>query len=194
MQQWHFDEQQHGQHLSGQEPLLLLSHLSAAISWIGGALWNKPLPPPPRYSMTIHQLLFSSYTSGWASLENSAQCPKSGKETLKINQCWYMEVRPDKGVDQCIQILPAKTKASFYKDKLSLWRHALPQTALIWQIYTRITWWPSGSAAFVSGNIPLYQSHQLNTAGLMERWDNPSLWTRKRNSWTHSRKQGLPCR
>lgn len=142
---------QHGQHLSRPGAAPAQSSLSCHL--LGRPLIKQPLPPPPHYSMTIHQLLFSSYASGWASLENRAQCSKPGKETLKINQCWYMDVRPDKVVDQCIEILPAKTKASFQKDKLSLWRHALPQTALIWQISTGITWWPSGSVAFVSGNM-----------------------------------------
>lgn len=86
---------QHGQHLSRPGAAPAQSSLSCHL--LGRPLIKQPLPPPPHYSMTIHQLLFSSYASGWASLENRAQCSKPGKETLKISQCWYMDVRQTKG-------------------------------------------------------------------------------------------------
>lgn len=114
---------QHSQHLSrpGATP--------PAQPSLGCHLLGRLLTAQSRrsllYFMTIHQFLFSQQAELLLRTEQNGRS-KSGKETLKIKQCWYMDVLPDKGMDLCIQMLPAKTKTSSEKDKFSLWRHVLP--------------------------------------------------------------------
>lgn len=116
---------QHGQHQSGP------GATACAQPSLGCHLPDRCLTKqtPSFPALLLHDspwvTVFIIYIKLSFSWEQSTML-KIGQETLKINQCWYMDVWPYKGVDQCIQILPAETKASFQKDKLSLWRHALP--------------------------------------------------------------------
>lgn len=140
--------------------------------------------------MTIHQLLFSSYAPGWASLESRAQCSKSGKETLKISAGIWM-FGQTKGWISVFKFCQPKLRHLFRRTNYcseDMHFHRQPS---------------SGRSLQESYGDPLGLQHLCLGTSLyvpeplsQHSWSHrevglPSLQTRKRNSWTHSRKLSL---
>lgn len=123
---------------------------------------------------------------------------KSGKETLKIKQCWYTDVLPDKRIDQCIQMLATKT--SFQKDKFSIWRHVLPfhkypaSGRSLQELPGDSSVWSICSWEHLSAPGATTSAGRCDTAEEPQRGGISLPYKpRQGDSWTRPRKLGLHC-
>lgn len=116
---------QHGQHLSGPGAAPP-AQPSLGCHLLGRRLIHNPLPPRPVIPWQSISLCFHHPHQSELLLRTEHNAQNQERKLLKSVSAGIRMFGQTKGVDQCIQILPAKTKTSFQKNKLSLWRHALP--------------------------------------------------------------------